>query len=142
MDQLREKMSNYFFKVIWTFNLAACIPSSSVWEFPLLCVLANNVIMQTRFLSALTFFVVFFCFCYYLLWNGRILGDHLCHLWARDVSNSVAFNNLIVLQWMFPWCSKSYCQNLNAFYSLSSWKIIQKLLGINSLCKGQLQFYI
>lgn len=41
VDQLWEKMSNCFYKVVCTLKSLECLPSSSVWEFPLFHILTN-----------------------------------------------------------------------------------------------------
>lgn len=87
-------------------------------------------------------FVCFlFCFCYLLFGKGQILRDHICHLWARDVSYNVAFQTSVVYQWTGPLVlCQPYCQNLNALYSLGIWENIPRLLDISSIYKSSCSF--
>lgn len=140
-DQLWEKMSNYFLKVIWTFNLAAC-PASQQWvRIPTAlhphpqCYTTYSIFVSLDI--SVGFFSAFVIICFGM--EGFL--ETTCAICEQESSQIVWLFRLDLFcsEWV-PWYFNSYCQNWNALYSLSSWNIIQKLLDISSTCKGQSHF--
>lgn len=144
MDHLWDKKkSNYFFKVIWTFNLAACPASqqrvripTALHPHPQCC---NTYSIFVNLDISVGFFSAFVIVC--LEWGDTWRppmsfvskrGLKLCGF--ADLTCSAVNGSLGTL-------TKSAKTGM-PFIHFLSWKIIQKLLGISSTCKGQLQFYL
>lgn len=131
-----RKMSNYFFKVIWTFNLAV-FPASQQWvRIPTALHPHPQCYKTYSIFVSLDIFVVLFSAFVIICFGMKGFLETTYAICEQERSQILWLFRLDLFcsEWV-PWYFNSYCQNQNAPYSLSSWKIIQKLLSISSKCK-------